>query len=76
MSGGPRHHHSDARLVPIELISAETAFGSEIRLRCTRAEARSLPATQDFAYIRLADAPGSRERREPPPPIERFLRMR
>jgi hypothetical protein len=57
----PRHHHSDARLAPIELIAAEAAFGSAIGLRCTRDEARSLPATQDFAYVRLAQAPPQNE---------------
>jgi hypothetical protein len=52
----PRHHHSDARLAPIELFASEAASGSAIGLRCTRAEARSLPATQDIAYVRLAQA--------------------
>jgi hypothetical protein len=55
----PRHHHSQARLVPIELVTSDPEAEDELRLRCTREVALELPATQDFAYVRLA---------EPPPP--------
>jgi hypothetical protein len=53
----PRHHHSEARLVPIEFATARTDTDGEIELECTREVALALPATEDFAYVRLAEAP-------------------
>lgn len=53
---GPHHHHGLARLVPVELASAE-ADSSPITVRCTAEELRRLPLVEEFAYLRFGEFP-------------------
>jgi hypothetical protein len=55
----PPFHHSQARLVPIELIDVAEGTPGLIELRCTTGEARALPAIQVYAHLRLAEAPAA-----------------
>jgi hypothetical protein len=51
----PPFHHSQARLVPIELIDVSEGTPGLIELHCTTGEARALPAIQAYAHLRLAE---------------------
>jgi sporulation protein YlmC with PRC-barrel domain len=51
-----RHEGNDARLVPIELARADEG-SHEISLTCTTGDVHALPNVQDFAYLRLGEAP-------------------
>ncbi|MDX6562175.1 MAG: hypothetical protein QOD65_1989 [Gaiellales bacterium] len=55
----PPFHHSQARLVPIELIGVSEGTPGLIELRCTTGEARALPAIQAYAHLRLAETPAA-----------------
>ena len=55
----PPFHHSQARLVPIDLIGVAAETPGLIELRCTAGEARALPAIQSYARVRLAEAPAA-----------------
>ena len=54
------HHRADEgqHLVPIEQ-AAPGDDGGEISLRCSAEEVRQLPNAQDFAYLRVGEAPVS-----------------
>jgi sporulation protein YlmC with PRC-barrel domain len=53
----PDGRHALARLVPIHLATAANGSPPAVSLRCTLADARELPAVQDFAYLRLGELP-------------------
>ena len=54
----PRHHHSLARLVPIELVrNGKTS--PTIALDCTVEELKRLPEVDEFAFLRLSEYPAS-----------------
>jgi sporulation protein YlmC with PRC-barrel domain len=53
----PRHDDEVSRLVPIALVENDVDEAKEIRLRCTAEEARRLEHVQEFAYLRLGEAP-------------------
>lgn len=54
-------HHGDgvARLVPIELVESGGGDQEEISLRCTSDDVRALDHVEEFAYLRLGEAPVS-----------------
>ena len=53
----PDGDHGKARLVPIELASAEDGEKSAIAVRCSVAEADQLELVEESAYLRLGEAP-------------------
>jgi hypothetical protein len=53
----PRHRHSLARLVPIELVDRVAGPGASLSLRCTVDELRRMGAAQVSAFLRLEDFP-------------------
>jgi sporulation protein YlmC with PRC-barrel domain len=53
----PQRDHGQARLVPIELASAETDESSAIGLACSLEEAGRLEHVEEYAYIRLGESP-------------------
>lgn len=53
----PHHDHGESRLVPIELASPQEGPPPAVSLRCTLEEARRLEPVEEFAYLRLGDAP-------------------
>jgi hypothetical protein len=53
----PHNDHGSARLVPIELVSAQEGPPPAVALRCTVEEARRLEPVNEFAYLRLGEAP-------------------
>jgi PRC-barrel domain protein len=53
----PHHRHALARLVPVELASAEDGSRPAVALRCTVEEARRLAPVQEFAYLRFGEFP-------------------
>jgi sporulation protein YlmC with PRC-barrel domain len=53
----PHHDHGQSRLVPIELASPQEGPPPAVSLRCTLEEARRLEPVEEFAYLRLGDAP-------------------
>jgi sporulation protein YlmC with PRC-barrel domain len=52
----PHHGHGESRLVSIEAAEADDTAG-EIVLSCSEAEVRGLPNVEEFAFLRLGDAP-------------------
>src|SRR5207247_219753 len=54
----PHHGDGETHLIPIELAVSGDA-GREISLRCDSEEVRQLPSVQEFAYLRLGEAPVS-----------------
>ncbi len=50
----PHHGHGQTHLVSIELASAE---GGAISLSCPAEDVRALPNVEEFAYLRLGEAP-------------------
>ena len=56
-----RRHDGDgaSHLVPIELAGAADEGSHEISLGCTIDEVQALPNVQEFAYLRLGEAPAS-----------------
>jgi sporulation protein YlmC with PRC-barrel domain len=55
----PEHGRGETRLVPIELAEPGEQNGHEIRLRCTAEQVHELSNVEDFAYLRLGEAPVS-----------------
>jgi sporulation protein YlmC with PRC-barrel domain len=55
----PHHGRGESRLVSIDLAEAAEDGGRDISLRCTSEEVRRLPNVEDFAYLRLGEAPVS-----------------
>jgi sporulation protein YlmC with PRC-barrel domain len=55
----PSHSSGESHLVSIDLAESAGAKGREISLRCTAEEVRQLPNVEDFAYLRLGEAPVS-----------------
>jgi sporulation protein YlmC with PRC-barrel domain len=53
----PHGDHGKARLVPIELASAEEGEPAAITLRCSLEEANQLEPVEEYAYLRLGDSP-------------------
>ena len=53
----PHGDHGNARLVPIELASAEEGESSAIRVRCSLEEAGHLEPVEEYAYLRLGQSP-------------------
>jgi sporulation protein YlmC with PRC-barrel domain len=53
----PDGDHGKARLVPIELASAEDGEKSAIAVRCSVEEADQLELVEESAYLRLGEAP-------------------
>ena len=53
----PHKDHGSARLVPIELVSAQEGPSPAVSLRCTVEEARRLEPVEELAYLRLGEAP-------------------
>jgi sporulation protein YlmC with PRC-barrel domain len=53
----PHHDHGESRLVPIELASPQEGPPPAVSLRCTLEEARRLEPVEEFAYLRLGEAP-------------------
>lgn len=53
----PHHRHGLARLVPIELVSAEDGRPAAVTLRCSVEEVRRLEPVEEFAYLRLGESP-------------------
>ena len=53
----PHGDHDKARLVPIELASAEEGETTGITLRCSTEEADKLELVEVTAYLRLGEAP-------------------
>ena len=51
----PHNDQGPARLVPIDLVTAQE--GPAVSLRCTLEEARRLEPVREFAYLRLGEAP-------------------
>jgi hypothetical protein len=54
---GPEGDHGKARLVPVELASAEDGETTAIALRCSVEEANQLGLVEESAYLRLGEAP-------------------
>jgi sporulation protein YlmC with PRC-barrel domain len=52
----PHHGHGASRLVSIEAAEADDAAG-EIVLDCSEAEMQRLPNVEEFAFLRLGEAP-------------------
>ena len=52
----PHHRHGLARLVPVELATADDASRG-IAVRSTLEELRGLPTIEEFAYLRLGEFP-------------------
>ena len=50
------HEHGESLLVPIDRADA-TSGRTEIALRCTQEEFEAFPSVNDFAYLRLGEAP-------------------
>jgi len=53
----PHDDHGKARLVPIELVSAEEGETAAIAVRCSVEEADQLQLVEETAYIRLGESP-------------------
>ena len=53
----PDGDHGKARLVPIDLASADEADSPVISVRCSLEEANQLEAVEEWAYLRLGEAP-------------------
>jgi len=53
----PHDDHGKARLVPIELASAEEGEDHAIAVRCSMEEADQLELVEETAYIRLGESP-------------------
>ena len=53
----PHDDQGPARLVPIELVSAQEGPSPAVSLRCTLEEAGRLEPVREFAYIRLGESP-------------------
>jgi hypothetical protein len=53
----PRHHRSDARLVPFALIASDSFPAPEILVACTLAEAHAMDEVQEYAYVRMEQTP-------------------
>jgi sporulation protein YlmC with PRC-barrel domain len=51
----PHHRHRLARLVPVELASAQEGAGRAIALGCTIDDAHRLPPVEEFAYVRFGE---------------------
>jgi sporulation protein YlmC with PRC-barrel domain len=51
----PHHRHRLARLVPVELASAQDGDSPAIALDCTIDDARRLAPVEEFAYVRLGE---------------------
>src|SRR5213592_1113225 len=57
-----RRHDGDdglSHLVPVELAGGADEASHEISLRCTIEDVHGLPNVQEFAYLRLGEAPAS-----------------
>jgi sporulation protein YlmC with PRC-barrel domain len=55
----PHHSHRLARLVPVDLATAEEGRRPVVSLRCTLEDARRLPSVEEFAYLRLGEFPAN-----------------
>ena len=53
----PHGDHSKAKLVPIELASAEEGESSAINVGCSLEEAGRLELVEEYAYLRLGESP-------------------
>jgi sporulation protein YlmC with PRC-barrel domain len=53
----PEGDHGKARLVPIELASADEGESPAIRVGCSLEEARRLEPVEEYAYLRLGESP-------------------
>jgi sporulation protein YlmC with PRC-barrel domain len=53
----PEHGDDVARLVPIELVENGKDDSDELRLRCSTEDVRRLEHVQEFAFLRLGQAP-------------------
>ena len=53
----PHHDHGQARLVPIDLASAQEGQPSALTLRCSIEEASRLELVEEYAYLRLGEVP-------------------
>jgi sporulation protein YlmC with PRC-barrel domain len=53
----PHQDHGQARLVPIELASVQEGQPPAVTLRCSVEEAGRLELVQEYAYLRLGEAP-------------------